>query len=142
MHKQDHATEVSLRHYHNRPEKTDGQVGGIFPGALFKRDVNLPIRVELYIPLSVEELGKAIDSLDYDCRKAAGKVIKAGEKGSSFLPAPAATAALGRRTPTSSLFTRTRVTTVTAKTTVESHTPMYYWESLCLRSPVQTAVTC
>ena len=76
----------------------------IVTDAAVEGTVNLPIRVELDIPLSVEELSKAIDSLDY--RKAPGKdgipskVIKAGEKSSSLLlPAPAATAALGKRDP-------------------------------------------
>lgn len=65
MHKQDHATEVTLRHYHKRSEQTDRQVGGIFPepysrenivtDAAVEGTVNLPVRVEHDISPCVEE---------------------------------------------------------------------------------------
>ena len=120
-----------------------------------KSTCTLLILEELYIPPSVEELSKAIDSLD--CGKAPGKdgilpeVIKAGKQTALLQHLhelllqcwEEGTVPQDMLMPTSSPYRRIKVTTVTAAITVESPSsallgrpsPTWYWTGCrCLLS--------
>ena len=125
------ATEVNLRHYHNRPVQTDGQVGGIFPGDLFKREHSDRCSSGGHRKPAIHSRTHPAFccGIQHGHRFRCSRVFKAGKKQFSSTTCTSCHWSTWMKdmcpkrppTPTSSRTRVTTVLTVTATSTVESH---------------------